>query len=305
MRLDRIYEVHKLLKTSLYPVPMKRFQETLGRSSGKENVSRDTVERIFTDLRERYHAPIEYSRKDDRPNGYYYTDNSYELPGLWFSADQLAGLLILEQALEQMQAGFLAEYLKQFKGVIKQLLGKNNSEMGTIEGCIKLLHYGQRKNQYKHFSTVALALLRSQRLKINYYTRGRDKHTDREISPQRLILYRDNWYLDAYCHESKALRTFSIDCIETAEILNTPIQVLDEKLLDEFMNKTYGIFYQELSDWAVLRFSQTQARWVKNEIWHPNQKSKFLNDGRYELQVPFGETTELIRDILKYGSEVK
>lgn len=305
MRLDRIYVIHQILKTARLPVPMKRFQEVLGRSSGKEEVSRDTIERILDDLRGFYGAPLEKIKDGGRTVGWQYTSDSYELPGLWFSPDQLAGLLFLEQALEQMQAGFLADYLGAFKILIKTLLGKTGQD-AEIKACVKLLHFGKRKGQYEHFSTVAQALLNKQKLVINYYSRKRDEHTpNREISPQRLILYRDNWYLDAYCHQKQGLRQFAVDCIKQAEIKNESANQLDNKELDEFINQTYGIFYQPLNDWALLRFSAYQSRWVKNEVWHPEQKSQTLEDGRYELTVPFGDKTELIQQILKYGVDVE
>ncbi|MBN8725641.1 MAG: WYL domain-containing protein [Acidobacteria bacterium] len=304
MRFNLIYAAHKLLKTSRYPVTMKIFQEELGRACQKDEVSRDTVERVVKDL-QNFQAPLTNEKRPGYPGGWYYTDESYELPGLWFSADQLAGLLITEQALEQMQAGFLADYLKEFKSMIKLLLGKSGSDLGDFEGRIKLLRHAQRQNQYEHFPMVGLALLRNQKLAITYYTRGRDKREDRNISPQRLILYRDNWYLDAYCHNRKALRQFSVDCIEQAKIINETAYLLEKDELNKFINETYGIFYKELTDWAVLRFSATQARWIKNEVWHPKQIGEFLPCGKYELRVPFGESTELIRDILKYGAEVE
>jgi predicted DNA-binding transcriptional regulator YafY len=37
--------------------------------------------------------------------------------------------------------------------------------------------------------------------------------TEREVSPQRLVHYRDNWYLDAWCHLREDVRSFSIDAI--------------------------------------------------------------------------------------------
>jgi predicted DNA-binding transcriptional regulator YafY len=302
MEFEQVYKVHQMLKASRLPIPMKKFQEALGEVADKERVSRDTVQRIFTKLRNTYSAPLVH-KKGECP-GWFYTKDSYELPGLWFSYDQLAGLLLMEQALEQMQAGFLADYLASFRIAIKTLLGKTSGDI-EVTGCIKLLNLGQRRGQYKYFPLVAQALLNKQKLWIKYYTRSRDELGDRTVSPQRLILYKDNWYLDAYCDEKKALRQFAVDCIKGAEIKEEPIKVLDKNELDRFMQETYGIFYQPLNDWAVLKFSSYQARWIKGEIWHPDQKTRVLEDGSYELEIPFGDKTELIQSILKYGKEVE
>lgn len=39
------------------------------------------------------------------------------------------------------------------------------------------------------------------------------------------------------------------------------------------------------------------------ERWHPEQVGTLLEDGRYELRLPYAEDTELVMDILRYGAE--
>ena len=75
--------------------------------------------------------------------------------------------------------------------------------------------------------------------------------------------------------------------------------------LDENFASSYGIFSGKPKDTAVLRFSAERARWVADEQWHPQQIGKFLHDGRYELQLPYADSRELIMDILKHGAEVE
>jgi predicted DNA-binding transcriptional regulator YafY len=65
----------------------------------------------------------------------------------------------------------------------------------------------------------------------------------------------------------------------------------------------YGIFSGDQVSWAVLRFTPEKTRWVASERWHLNQKGKLLDDGSYELHVPYADDRELIMDILKYGSD--
>ena len=40
-------------------------------------------------------------------------------------------------------------------------------------------------------------------------------------------------------------------------------------------------------------------------MWHPAQKGRFLPDGRYQLDIPFSDTRELVMDILKNGPDVE
>jgi predicted DNA-binding transcriptional regulator YafY len=156
-----------------------------------------------------------------------------------------------------------------------------------------------------HFQAVGSALLRRKRLSIDYYARGTNQDSQREISPQRLINYRGNWYLDAWCHLRNGLRSFSIDSFRRVEILEKSTKDVPEKLLNEVLGSGYGIFSGKKVQWATLLFSPETARWVANEHWHPKQKGRLLSNGGYELKIPYSKDTELLMDILKYGAGVK
>ena len=134
---------------------------------------------------------------------------------------------------------------------------------------------------------------------------GNDRGREREVSPQRLVHYRDNWYLDGWCHLSKGLRTFSIDRISEVKILERKSRDVSEKALHRELAGGYGIFSGKADKRAKLRFSPRQARWVASENWHPKQSGKFEKGGYYLLELPYSNDTELVMDILKYGSGVE
>ncbi|MCP6756595.1 WYL domain-containing protein, partial [Klebsiella pneumoniae] len=56
---------------------------------------------------------------------------------------------------------------------------------------------------------------------------------------------------------------------------------------------------------AVLRFTKERARWVADEKWHPQAESRWLEDGSYELRIPYREPRELVMDVLRHGSGVR
>jgi predicted DNA-binding transcriptional regulator YafY len=152
---------------------------------------------------------------------------------------------------------------------------------------------------------VAGATLQRQRVRIAYHSRGRDQRTERSVSPQRLVHYRDNWYLDAKDHLRNDLRSFSVDRILRVVPLNEAAEEVPGADLDAFFASAYGIFSGKANKLAVLRFSRERARWVADERWHPEQSGQFLTDGRYELRIPYRDARELIMDILRHGEEVE
>ena len=99
--------------------------------------------------------------------------------------------------------------------------------------------------------------------------------TEREVSPQRLVHYRDNWYLDGWCHLRKGLRSFSVDAIREAHILDKRARDVSERTLDAVLGSGYGIFSGRKVTWATLKFSPQSARWVAKEEWHPKQRGRF------------------------------
>jgi proteasome accessory factor C len=75
--------------------------------------------------------------------------------------------------------------------------------------------------------------------------------------------------------------------------------------LDNHYASAYGIFGGKADKVAVLRFSAERARWVADEKWHPEQQGKNLQDGRYELRIPYRDARELVMDIMRHGAHVE
>jgi predicted DNA-binding transcriptional regulator YafY len=199
----------------------------------------------------------------------------------------------------------LDAHLRPLRERVNQILHTEHLGSGEAQKRIRILTMAARSQHLRHFQTVAGAVLQRKRLSIHYYNRDRDETSQRQISPQRLTHYRDNWYLDAWCHEKKGLRTFSVECIRQADALNKPAKAVPESTLNKELGSAYGIFAGQPAATAVLRFNARRARWVAEETWHPQQQSRWLEDGRFELRVPYSDPRELIMDILKYGPDVE
>ena len=170
---------------------------------------------------------------------------------------------------------------------------------------IRIVHAGKRIVVVKSFEAVAAATLARKRLKIWHFSRQNGKTTEREVSPQRLVHYRDNWYLDAWCHLRDDIRSFSIDAITRLDVLETAAKEVAAKRIDEAVGAGYGIFGGAPKGWATLKFTPERARWVAGEVWHPNQRSKTEADGSYLLEIPYSDERELLGDLLRFGADVE
>ncbi len=296
-RFDRVFQLNNILQAARLPVPRRRLEQEL-------ECSRATVKRIIEDLRDFLGAPIKYDRQR---NGYYYDHSEqqlFELPGLWFNASELYALLSAQQLLANAQPGLLDRHLQPLRKRIDQILKIQHAGGSEVARRIRILQMAARPAG-EWFQTLAGALAQRRRLMIDYYNREQDRTTERRISPQRLVHYRDNWYLDAWCHLRKGLRTFALDAIRRARVLEQAARDIPDDRLETHFGSAYGIFAGKADRTAVLRFNARRARWVAKEQWHSGQQGRFLEDGSYELRVPYHDARELIMDILKYGPDVE
>ena len=308
----RLYRIETLIRARGH-VSFKTLLDEL-------EVSPATLKRDLEYLRSRMGAPIEY---DGDLNGYRfgstpYAGTKHELPGLWFDEAELYSLLMAQQLLAGLDSdGLISRHLQPLLDRIHELLKSGTAAAGQrgdsgeavadrLMQRVKIVSALRRPVPSRYFERVSTALLARQRLQLRYLTRARREVGDREVSPQRLVHYRNTWYLDAWCHRVDALRRFALDAIEAATVLEgKPARVVAMKKVQDAMDAGYGIYAGGTQRWAVLRFDVQAAQWASREEWHPAQQGSWLDDGRYELRLPYVDDTELVMDVLRQGEQVR
>ena len=264
-----------------------------------------SVYRLVRLLKDQLNAPIEWH---EELGGYYYRreadGGTYELPGLWFNAKELQALIVFDRLLESLEPGLLGEHLAPLTRRVTELL--EHKRLGLAEAARRIRVLGMASRPAgQWFHVLAGATLQRKKLRIAYHGRARDQTTERVVSPQRIVHYRDNWYLDGWCHLRKGLRSFAVDRVRNAQELDEAADAVPDAELNEHFASAYGIFAGKANKTAILRFSAESARWVAAERWHPEQAGQFLTDGRYELRIPYRDDRELVMDILKHGADVE
>ena len=299
MRQERLQRMVQLLKTHRI-VPRQAFLDRL-------EVSPATFKRDLEYLRDRMGAPVIW----DRECGGYRFDPSdeqavkFELPGLWFNSQEIRALLTMHQLIDELQPSLLTPHIEPLKERIESLLEGEEHTSDEVRKRIRILHMNARPVEPEHFEVISSALLAGRRLNVIHYNRRRNEETERELSPQRLVFYRDNWYLDAWCHLRSGIRSFSVETLRKALPLDKKARKVAGKTLNEILASGYGIFGGRDTRRARLRFTPERARWVATETWHPQQKGWFDEGGSYVLEFPYSDDRELIMDILKHGPAVE
>ena len=299
MSQERLQKMVQLLKTHRV-VSRQTFLDRF-------EISPATFKRDLEYLRDRLGAPVIWDRER---RGYRFDlsddqADTFELPGLWFNSQEIHALLTMHQLIDTLQPSFLTPHIEPLKARIESLLEGEEHTSNEVRKRIRILHMNTRQVEPEHFEVISSALLAGKRLNVIHYNRRRDEETERELSPQRLVFYRDNWYLDAWCHLRKGVRSFSVETLRKAVPLDRKARKVADKTLNGILASGYGIFGGRDTQTARLRFTPERARWVATESWHPQQKGWFDEGGSYVLEFPFSDDRELIMDILKHGPAVE
>ena len=298
-RTERFYKIQKMLSDRKL-VTTEQFLKEL-------EISRATFRRDLEYLRDRLGAPIEW---DPELGGYQLQsvpgENLSSLPGLWLNEFEIHSLLSVIELLRSIDPeGLIGSQVNPIRDRLEKLLEKGDYSAREVSRRIRVTTIARRNTPTKFFEVVAHALLARKRLQIMHYGRQDNRVTEREVSPQRLVYYRDNWYLDAFCHNKDDLRTFGMDALEAVNLLEKPAVSIEEADLKAELESGYGIFAGAKHQIAKLKFSPFRARWVAKEVWHPEQKGEIDEDGSYLLSIPYSDERELILDILRQGSDVE
>jgi len=297
MDFARVYELHNYFSSRRYPVPRETIQYEFG-------YGRTVFHELRNYMVDFLGAPI----KNKKGEGYYYDlkhNEIFELPGLWFNAKEVIALVLLEQIGSGIQPELTQQLLTPVKQRLNKLLAGNNITQQDWENRLKIVSQWQRNLQPNFFINISQALLNRTQINIQYWKWSTNHTSQRTISPQRMVYYRNNWYLDAWCHNSQAIRTFSIDAIREVENTLTPAHEINVQQLNYHVEQGYGIFSGEAKYTATLKFSGQIAQRVSNENWHPKQTSEWSDNNEYILTIPYSQPHELVRDIMSYGSNVE
>ncbi len=298
-RTERFYLIDQLLQ--------KRRATSMNLLISELEVSRSTVKRDLRYMRDRLYAPIVW---DSRLEGYRYEHPEaglarFSLPGLWFNSSELHALLTMEHLLDHIQPGFLGSRLEALRNRVRKLLEQGDHSVEEMVRRIRICHGTSPMVDSAIFQKVANAVLARQQIFASHLHRHSDEVIERYISPQRLIYYNENWYLDGWCHLRNDLRTFRLHNLSRVDVTDEQCIDMDDALLDSELTVGFGIFVGKEIQKAELRFSSFVSRWVVNEQWHSNQHAEKDETGRLVLTVPYSDDPELIMRILRYGPDVE
>lgn len=261
-------------------------------------ISGKTAQRAIDSFRDRLQATFEY---DAARRGYHY-QSPFDLPA---SEDQLIALLVSRKLLADIAAGDLAQELG---GIALRLSGLLSLRLPGVVKPDEAFSFRLRQftpTDPRIFRQTCLALLDSRHLTFNYHSPQAKESTRRTVQPHHLVNYQGTWHLVAYCTLRQDWRDFVISRTTMLKIEDRTFAPRPRREWETALADTYGIFQTRERFEVLLRFTPERSRLVQNQIWHPDQRREFGEDGSLTLAIPASHPAEILMDILAHGAGVE
>jgi predicted DNA-binding transcriptional regulator YafY len=293
--LERMLRIHQSLQSNKFP--------NATRLAAELEVSTKSIQRDLDFMRDRLQLPIEYS---PQKFGYHYTAEVTSFPTMHITEGELVALVIAEKALEQYRGTqFEKPLLSAIRKIEQSLPDTISLNLADIEQTISFRTRAEPILNLEIFDALAKATAQRRQLELTYRKAGNREGEVRLIDPYHLANINGEWYLFAFDHARKDIRTFVparvLAIKQTGKTFPRPQKFsLEKRLRDSFgVHSGAGQFD------VVLRFEARVADYVREKKWHESQRLRELKNGGVELSLQLSSLMEIQRWVLSWGGDVQ
>src|SRR5260221_27281 len=289
--LERMLRIHQAIQSGHFPNASTLACEL--------KVSTKSIHRDLEFMRERLKFPLEY---DGARFGYFYTQEVGSFPTLQITEGELFALLVAEKALQQYRGTtFEKPLLSAFKKMAASLPDTISLNLADWEQTISFRTSAEPIINLQIFDALAKATAQRKQLSIAYRKPGQSKPEQRVVDPYHLANINGEWFLFAYDHLRKDIRTFVPARIQglqrTGKTFVRPLRFSLEKTLRD----SFGVHSGHEVFQVAIRFKAAAAPYIREKRWHPSQELRELAKGGVELRLRLSSLGEIERWILGWG----
>jgi len=258
---------------------------------------------VYRDLDALMYAgfPVTSEKRDGK--AYYRFLDTFEVGQVPFTPDELLALAFSEDLLKTLEGTVFHDSIGAALGKIRAGLGPELSRyLERLSDGFRVLP-GPHK-RYEDFRetirTLNDAVLENATLEMRYRAGRSGEETTRRFDPYKVWYHDGALYVIGLDHRSEEIRTFAVDRILDIEKTDDRFVVDTAFDFDAYTASSFGIIAQP----AVvvrIRFTPDWASYIDEREWHASQSTRRLPDGRLELEMEVGATSELANWILSFG----
>jgi proteasome accessory factor B len=262
-------------------------------------VTTKTIHRDLEFMRERLELPLAY---DGQRWGYHYTEEVSSFPTLKITEGELFALLVAEKALQQYRGtNFEKPLLSAFKKMSSSLPDTISLNLSDWEQTISFHTRAEPILHLEVFDALAKATAQRRQLQLDYRKPGRRQTEQRIVDPYHLANVNGEWFLFAYDHWRKGIRTFVPARIRSVQPTGKTFVRPQRFSLEQTLRDSFGVHSGEGMFEVVIRFHEVAADYIREKRWHPSQRLRELKEGGVELSLKLSSLGEVQRWILSWG----
>jgi proteasome accessory factor B len=285
--------IHQALKAGQYPNA-----SSLGRDL---EVSSKSVHRDLEFMRDRLGLPIEY---DGSRFGYWYTEEVENFPTIQFTEGELFALVVAEKALQQYRGtSFEQPLLSALRKMQESLPDTISLSLNDIDQTISFRTRAEPILDLATFDALAKATAARQQLRLSYRKPGQHEPEQRVVDPYHLANINGEWFLFAFDHLRKDIRTFVPARIKAIERTGQTFERRQGFSLEKRLRGSFGVRSGQGQFEVVIHFNQRAADYVREKKWHGSQRLRDLRDGGVELSMTLSSLLEVERWVLSWGGD--
>ena len=293
--LERMLRIHQAIQAGKYPNATSLSQEI--------EVVTKTIHRDIAFMRERMGLPIEF---DVTRNGYHFTGEVSSFPSLQLTEGELFALCVAEKALEQYRGtSFEKPLLSALRKMQQSLPDTISINLGELGQAISFRTRAEPILDLKTFDALAKAAAERHQLELEYRKAGSAAHEKRIVDPYHLANINGEWFLFAFDHLRKDIRTFVPARIKSARSTGITFTRPQGFSLEKRLRDSFGVHHGEGQYDVVLRFTARVADYIREKRWHDSQRLRELKDGGVELSLKLSSLVEIERWVLSWGGNAK
>jgi proteasome accessory factor B len=292
--LERMLQIHHALQAGKFPNTISL--------AGELEVNAKTIQRDLDFMRDRLNLPLEFDRAH---NGYRYTAEVSAFPTMQITEGELFALIVAEKALQQYRGtSFEKPLLSAIKKMERSLPDTISLNLEDVEQTISFRTRAEPILDLKIFDVLAKAVAQRQQLELQYRKPGH-KPEPRIVDPYHLANINGEWFLFAFDHGRKDIRTFAPARIQSAKSTDKTFQRSQKFSLEKRLRDSFGVHAGEGKFEVVIRFAPRAADFIREKKWHPSQQLRELKDGGAELKMKLSSLAEVERWVLSWAGEAK
>ncbi len=289
--LERMLRIHQAVQSGRYP--------NATRLSVDLEVSAKSIYRDIEFMRDRLELPIEF---DGARNGFHYTQQVGGFPTLQITEGELFALLVAEKALQQYRGTtFEKPLVSAFRKMAASLPDTVSLNLADWEQTISFRTSAEPILNLEIFDALAKATARHRQLLLTYRKPGRKETEPRVVDPYHLANINGEWFLFAYCHLRKDIRTFVPARILEAKPTGGTFVRPQKFSLEKRLRDSFGVITGTGEFAVAIRFDELVSDYIREKRWHPSQQLVELEDGSVELRLKLSSLVEIHRWILSWG----